>query len=245
MFGPIDPLLVVNLSSAAGTADPRGMRRTGPRPERGVTLVEYALFLGGFVLVAVTAVGGLNGSARTYFHQAGSRIGEPANRIVYDENGNRQQQASTTTITAPPSTAPPTTTTPPATTTPTTTTPPTTQAPTTTLPAPTTTAAPRRVSTSISNTSYSTGHNTWTFRVTITVTGTGGASVNNLDVSAVSRFWGFPIASLGCTTSWNGTCTITYPGVSSFYSPITFEISGVSGSAQWTGSTRSITIYAP
>ena len=73
--------------------------------ERGPTLVEYVLFMGGFVLIAVTAVGGMNSGARSYFQQSSSRIGQPINRVAYDENGNRVQQASTTSITAPPSTA--------------------------------------------------------------------------------------------------------------------------------------------
>ena len=79
-------------------------RQRRARGEHGVTIVEYVLFFGCFVLVAVSAVGGLNSGARSYFQQSSSKIGQPVNRIQYDANGARQQQASTTSITAPPAT---------------------------------------------------------------------------------------------------------------------------------------------
>lgn len=239
------------------------MRR---RSERGVTLVEYVLFAGCFVLVAITAVGGLNTTARRYFQQSSSKIGQPINRIKYDENGNRQQQASTTSITAPPSTttttrattttaaptttrattttAAPTTTRATTTTAAPTTTRATTTTTTTTTAAPTTTVA-RRVSTAIANTSYNTSGGTWTFSVRITVSGTGGASINGLTVSANGRYNGTIVGSLSCTTNSSGVCTMTYPGVPDAYSPIVLQITSVSGTAAWTGSTSSITVYDP
>ena len=77
-------------------------------------MVEYVLFAGCFVMVAITAVGGLNQAARTYFQQSSAKIGQPVNQITYGPDGSRQTQASTTTITAPPpsttTTAAPTTT---------------------------------------------------------------------------------------------------------------------------------------
>ena len=81
-----------------------GSTRRRGRRDRGATLVEYVLFIGGFAMVATTAVGGMNTGARSYFSQSASRIGAPVNKIVYDANGNRVQQASTTSITAPPAT---------------------------------------------------------------------------------------------------------------------------------------------
>lgn len=238
----------------------RRRRHTVPRSERGVTLVEYVLFVGGFVLIAITAVGGMNTTARNYFQQSSNRIGQPVNRVKYDANGNRQQQASTTSITAPPSTT--TTTIAPTTTRATTTTAaPTTTRATTTTAAPTTTTTtpptttttttpptttiPKRVSTSISNSSLDTANGTWTFRVTITVAGTGGASVNGLTVSAVGKYGGTVVGTLSCVTSSSGVCTMTYPGVPDYYSPIVFEITSVSGAAPWTGLTKTITVYDP
>lgn len=232
------------------------MRR---QSERGATLVEYILFLSCFVLVSVTAVGGLNSAARSYFQQSSTKIGQPVNRVQYDANGNRQQQASTTSITAPPSTttiAPtttrattttvaPTTTAAPTTTRATTTTvaPTTTRATTTTTP-PTTTIA-KRVSTAIANTSTNSANGTWTFGVRVTVSGVGGATISGLTVSADGRYNGYVVGSLSCTTNSSGVCTMSYPGVPDSYSPIVFTISSVGGAAPWTGTTASITVYDP
>ena len=84
---------------------------TGPLGARtGVMIVEY-------VHVRRRFVAGRGDGRGEHEHRrpellltvARAAIGQPINRIVYDENGNRQQQQATTTITAPP-----TTTTPPA-----------------------------------------------------------------------------------------------------------------------------------
>lgn len=109
-------------------------------------MVEYVLFAGCFVMVAITAVGGLNQAARTYFQQSSAKIGQPVNQITYGPDGSRQTQASTTTITAPP---PSTTTTAAPTTTRATT---TTVAPTTTRATTTVVSNPAFVTT-VSNTS--------------------------------------------------------------------------------------------
>jgi len=237
------------------------------RNESGATLVEYVLFVSAFVLVAITAVGGLNAGARQYFATSSSQIGQPVNRIQYDENGNRQTLASTTSITAPPATtattqattttAATTTTVAPTTTKATTTTvaPTTTKATTTTV-APTTTKAtttttstttttiPKKVSTALVNQSTN-SKKTWTLKVQFTVTGTGGASVNGLTVSVIATLNGYTVGSTGCTTNSSGVCVVTYTDVPDSYSPIVIEITDVSGAADWTGSTKSITIYDP
>lgn len=114
---------------------PTGVHRRGH--ERGATLVEYGLFLGAFALVALGAVGGLNDAARGYFAGAGSRVGEPSNRITYTDNTWRTDRGATTTVTAAPPTSATTSTAGPSTTAP-----PTTVAPTTTKVTTTTTTAP-------------------------------------------------------------------------------------------------------
>ena len=236
------------------------------RNESGATLVEYVLFVSAFVLVAISAVGGLNAGARQYFATSSSQIGQPVNRIQYDENGNRQTLASTTSITAPPATTATTqaTTTTTATTTtvaptttkatttvaPTTTAAPTTTSTTTTTVAPTTTTSTttttiaKKVSTALVNQSTN-SKKTWTLKVQVTVTGVGGAAVNGLTVSAIATVNGYGVGSTGCVTNGSGVCVVTYTGVPDSYSPIVFEITDVSGSATWTGSTKSITVYDP
>ncbi|MFN8050134.1 MAG: hypothetical protein U0Q22_01730 [Acidimicrobiales bacterium] len=232
----------------------RRRRTIGQRGERGVTLVEYVLFASGFLLVAVSGVSALNGTARSYFQQSASRIGQPVNRLQYNADGYRIQQASTTTITAPPATtttAAPTTTRATTTTTttrPTTTLPPTTTTTipptTTTIPPTTTTTIAKKVSTTLVNGSTNTG-STWTFKVTITVSAIGGANVNGLTVTGDGKYAGVTAATLSCVTNASGVCTITYPNVPDYYSPIVFDITSVSGTAPWTGATKSITITAP
>lgn len=140
-------------------------------------MVEYVLFAGCFVMVAITAVGGLNQAARTYFQQSSAKIGQPVNQITYGPDGSRQTQASTTTITAPP---PSTTTTAAPTTTRATT---TTVAPTTTR-ATTTTAAPtttRATTTTVAPT---------TTRATTTTVVSNPAFVTTVsNTSATSQWW--------------------------------------------------------
>ncbi len=97
----------------------------------------------------------------------------------------------------------------------------------------------------MTNTSTNSSGGTWTFSVRITVSGVGGATVNGLTVSANGKYNGSVVGNLSCTTNSSGVCSMTYPGVPDSYSPIVLQITGVSGSAPWTGSTNSITIYDP
>lgn len=144
-------------------------------------MVEYVLFAAGFVLVSITAVGGLNSTARSYFQQSSSRIGQPVNQIKYNENGTRQSQASTTSITAPPST---TTTTTKATT--------TTAAPTTTK-ATTNTVAPTTTKATTTTVAPTT-----TKATTTTVAPTTTAPSNPATSNSVTK-------ATGSMTWWNGT----------------------------------------
>jgi hypothetical protein len=69
--------------------------------------------------------------------------------------------------------------------------------------------------------------------------------VSNLDIDAVGKYQGNVVGYLDCTTNSSGSCTITYPSVPDSYSPIVFEITAISGTATWTGTTRTLTIYDP
>ena len=64
---------------AIETTEETAERRARRRAERGATLVEYALFVCLFSLVAIGAVDGMNRAARAYFEDSSSRISQPIN----------------------------------------------------------------------------------------------------------------------------------------------------------------------
>ena len=196
-------------------------RQRRARGEHGVTIVEYVLFFGCFVLVAVSAVGGLNSGARSYFQQSSSKIGQPVNRIQYDANGARQQQASTTSITAPPSTS---------TTTTTTTIPPTT----------TTTTVAQSLSSALSDRSTNATSNRWNAIVRVQLSATGGATTTGITITASFLEAGGSTTTRSCVTASNGRCDMSWNNRSDNRAWVQVAITGVSGGAPWTGSANYI-----
>jgi cytoskeletal protein RodZ len=223
-------------------------RQRRARGEHGVTIVEYVLFFGCFVLVAVSAVGGLNSGARSYFQQSSSKIGQPVNRIQYDANGARQQQASTTSITAPPATtttAAPTTAPTTTTTTTTTTIPPTTTTTTTTTTIPpttttTTTTVAQSLSSALSDRSTNATSNRWNAIVRVQLSATGGATTTGITITASFLEAGGSTTTRSCVTASNGRCDMSWNNRSDNRAWVQVAITGVSGGAPWTGSANYI-----
>lgn len=72
--------------------------RRAERGERGATFVEYALFVGVFVMIAMAAVGALNQGARTYYSSSSTRVGQPPNRVTIPPGSTRVTLAPSTSI---------------------------------------------------------------------------------------------------------------------------------------------------
>ncbi|MEZ5320720.1 MAG: hypothetical protein R2698_01285 [Microthrixaceae bacterium] len=246
--------------SNALTRPPRFLSRfAGDRPRRprrlseaGATLVEYALFLGCFVLVGVGAVDGMNQTADTYFHDSADRISQPVNRVRYDADGGREV-GTTSTLTAPPATS--TTAAPTTTLATTTTAAPTTTLATTTTAAPTTTTPPTtttsttsttvapKVSSGLSDYSYwNSGR--WTAKARVKLTASGGAGISGLTVHAtMAHAWGSTTRS--CTTNNSGVCNLTWGNRTSSQHWVDVTITSITGGAGWSGNTAQIRLYQP
>jgi Flp pilus assembly pilin Flp len=213
-----------------------GLQRLFSRQDRGVAVVEYALFVGLLVLGTTAAIGSLEDDAEEYYDNVSNDIGDLPQNAIPVLTLPDGTPITTTTQT-------PTTSTTPSTTVPATTLPTTTLPTTTTAPPTTTTAAPvpQTIVTELLDLSTVKIDNTWRARVRITlehsITGD-----RILGATVLGTFAGYNQKQ--CVTNSNGRCSLSQ-SVSDNDSTNLFSVDSIAASPSWDSSAASIVLINP